>query len=99
MLLPLIFGDEEAFVRLDMSEYKEEQSLFAGDWGSVFKSGFIGEPLRTKFTALIASLKTAVTDGTGQTAYFNQSDLTDPQTGALIRAGIMNQVQHGGTSQ
>lgn len=51
-----------------------------------------------------------LTDGKGQTAYFNQtviiftsnigaSDLTDPQTGALIRPGIMNQVQHGGTSQ
>jgi ATP-dependent Clp protease ATP-binding subunit ClpA len=33
------------------------------------------------------------------TSNIGASDLTDPQTGALIRPGIMNQVQHGGTSQ
>ncbi|MCT7973428.1 AAA family ATPase [Laspinema olomoucense] len=49
-----------------------------------------------------------LTDGKGRTAYFNQtvivftsnigaSDLTDPQTGALLRSGIMTQVQQQGT--
>ncbi|MFM6396390.1 AAA family ATPase, partial [Planktothrix sp.] len=47
-----------------------------------------------------------LTDGKGQTAYFNQtaiiftsnigaSDFTDPQTGHIIRPGIMNQVKQG----
>ena len=47
-----------------------------------------------------------LTDGKGQTAYFNQtviiftsnigaSDLTDPQTGHIVRPGIMNQVKEG----
>ncbi len=50
-----------------------------------------------------------LTDGKGQTAYFNQtaiiftsnigaSDLTDPQTGAIVRCGIMNKVQQGNTN-
>lgn len=49
-----------------------------------------------------------LTDGKGRTAYFNQtviiftsnigaSDLTDSQTGALLRSGIMTQVQQQGT--
>ncbi len=48
-----------------------------------------------------------LTDGKGQTVYFNQtviiftsnigaSDLSDPQTGAIIRTGIMTEVQRQG---
>jgi len=50
-----------------------------------------------------------LTDGKGQTAYFNQtmiiftsnigaSDLTDPQTGAIIRNAIMTEVHRQGVS-
>jgi len=51
-----------------------------------------------------------LTDGKGQTAYFNQtviiftsnigaSDLSDPQSGAVVRRGIMSAVQAQGVEQ
>ncbi len=129
----LIFGDEEAFARFDMSEYKEEHAAeklagsppgFVGyEEGGQLTNRVLANPysillfdeiekahpkVLDKFLQVLEDGR--LTDGKGQTAYFNQtviiftsnigaSDLTDPQTGALIRPGIMNQVQHGGTSQ
>jgi energy-coupling factor transporter ATP-binding protein EcfA2 len=129
----LIFGDEEAFARFDMSEYKEEHAAeklagsppgFVGyEEGGQLTNRVLANPysillfdeiekahpkVLDKFLQILEDGR--LTDGKGQTAYFNQtviiftsnigaSDLTDPQTGALIRPGIMNQVQHGGTSQ
>ncbi len=126
----LIFGDEEAFLRFDMSEYKEEHAAeklagappgFVGyEEGGQLTNKILERPYRIllfdeiekahpkvldKFLQILEDGR--LTDGKGQTAYFNQtviiftsnigaSDLSDPQTGTVIRPGIMNQVQAGG---
>ena len=125
----LVFGDEKAFARFDMSEYKEEHAAeklagappgFVGyEEGGQLTNRVIEQPysillfdeiekahpkVLDKFLQILEDGR--LTDGKGQTAYFNQtaiiftsnigaSDLTDPQTGGLIRRGIMNQVQEG----
>ena len=126
----LIFGDEEAFLRFDMSEYKEEHAAeklagappgFVGyEEGGQLTNKILERPYRIllfdeiekahpkvldKFLQILEDGR--LTDGKGQTAYFNQtviiftsnigaSDLSDPQTGMVIRPGIMNQVQAEG---
>ncbi|MEB3193082.1 MAG: AAA family ATPase [Snowella sp.] len=126
----LIFGDEEAFLRFDMSEYKEEHAAeklagappgFVGyEEGGQLTNKILERPYRIllcdeiekahpkildKFLQILEDGR--LTDGKGQTAYFNQtviiftsnigaSDLSDPQTGTVIRPGIMNQVQAEG---
>ncbi|MEB3123854.1 MAG: AAA family ATPase [Snowella sp.] len=126
----LIFGDEEAFLRFDMSEYKEEHAAeklagappgFVGyEEGGQLTNKILERPYRIllfdeiekahpkvldKFLQILEDGR--LTDGKGQTAYFNQtviiftsnigaSDLSDPQTGMMIRPGIMNQVQAEG---
>lgn len=123
----LIFGDEEAFLRFDMSEYKEEHAAeklagsppgFVGyEEGGQLTNKILERPYRIvlfdeiekahpkvldKFLQILEDGR--LTDGKGQTAYFNQtviiftsnigaSDLTDPQTGTLIRPGIMEQAR------
>jgi energy-coupling factor transporter ATP-binding protein EcfA2 len=125
----LVFGNEEAFARFDMSEYKEEnadQKLIGAPPGFVgYESGgqltnrVIEQPysillfdeiekanpkILDKFLQILEDGR--LTDGKGQTAYFNQtaiiftsnigaSDLTDPQTGHVIRPGIMNRAKEG----
>lgn len=125
----LVFGNEEAFARFDMSEYKEEnadQKLIGAPPGFVgYESGgqltnrVIEQPysillfdeiekanpkILDKFLQILEDGR--LTDGKGQTAYFNQtaiiftsnigaSDLTDPQTGHIIRPGIMNRAKEG----
>lgn len=132
-LTRLIFGDEEAFARFDMSEYKEEHAAeklagappgFVGyEEGGQLTNRVLERPysillfdeiekahpkVLDKFLQILEDGR--LTDGKGQTAYFNQtviiftsnigaSDLTDPQTGMLIRSGIMNQVQQVGAEQ
>ena len=125
----LVFGNEEAFARFDMSEYKEEnadQKLIGAPPGFVgYESGgqltnrVIEQPYSILLFDEIEKANPKIldnflqiledgrlTDGKGQTAYFNQtaiiftsnigaSDLTDPQTGHVIRPGIMNQVRQG----
>jgi energy-coupling factor transporter ATP-binding protein EcfA2 len=127
----LIFGDEEAFARFDMSEYKEEHAAeklagsppgFVGyDEGGQLTNRVLERPysillfdeiekahprVLDKFLQILEDGR--LTDGKGRTAYFNQtviiftsnigaSDLTDSQTGALLRSGIMTQVQGQGT--
>ncbi len=129
----LIFGDEEAFARFDMSEYKEEHAAeklagsppgFVGyEEGGQLTNRVLERPysillfdeiekahpkVLDKFLQILEDGR--LTDGKGQTAYFNQtaiiftsnigaSDLSDPQTGRLIRPGIMNRVQQEGTQQ
>jgi ATP-dependent Clp protease ATP-binding subunit ClpA len=129
----LIFGDEEAFARFDMSEYKEEHAAeklagsppgFVGyEEGGQLTNRVLERPysillfdeiekahpkVLDKFLQILEDGR--LTDGKGQTAYFNQtviiftsnigaSDLSDPQTGTLIRPGIMNRVQQEGTQQ
>lgn len=126
-LTKLIFGDEGAFARFDMSEYKEEHSAeklvgappgFVGyEDGGHLTNRVLEQPysillfdeiekahprVLDKFLQILEDGR--LTDGKGQTAYFNQtaiiftsnigaSDLTDPQTGALLRAGIMSRVR------
>lgn len=125
----LVFGNEEAFARFDMSEYKEEnadQKLIGAPPGFVgYESGgqltnrVIEQPysillfdeiekanpkILDKFLQILEDGR--LTDSKGQTAYFNQtaiiftsnigaSDLTDPQTGHIIRPGIMNRAKEG----
>jgi AAA domain (Cdc48 subfamily) len=125
----LVFGNEEALARFDMSEYREEsadQKLMGASPGYIgYESGgqltnrVIEQPysillfdeiekanpkILDKFLQILDDGR--LTDGKGQTAYFNQtviiftsnigaSDLTDPQTGHIIRPGIMNQVKEG----
>ena len=123
----LVFGDERAFARFDMSEYKEEH---AAEKLSGAPPGFVGyqeggqltnrvleQPhsillfdeiekahpkVMDKFLQILEDGR--LTDGKGQTAYFNQtaiiftsnigaSDLSDPQTGAVIRSGIMSRAR------
>lgn len=131
-LTRLIFGDEQAFARFDMSEYKEEHAAeklagappgFVGyAEGGQLTNRVIERPysillfdeiekahpkVLDKFLQILEDGR--LTDGKGQTAYFNQtviiftsnigaSDLTDPQTGTLIRQGIMRQVQQQGAN-
>jgi len=131
-LTRLIFGDEQAFARFDMSEYKEEHAAeklagsppgFVGyEEGGQLTNRVLERPysillfdeiekahpkVLDKFLQILEDGR--LTDGKGQTAYFNQtviiftsnigaSDLTDPQTGAIIRQGIMRQVQQQGTT-
>ena len=128
----LIFGDEEAFARFDMSEYKEEHAAeklagappgFVGyDEGGILTNRVIERPysillfdeiekahpkVLDKFLQILEDGR--LTDGKGQTAYFNQtviiftsnigaSDLSDPQTGTIIRNGIMPVVQKIGSA-
>lgn len=125
----LVFGDEKAFARFDMSEYKEEHAAeklagappgFVGyEEGGQLTNRVIENPhsillfdeiekahpkVLDKFLQILEDGR--LTDGKGQTAYFNQtaiiftsnigaSDITDPQTGNIIRRGIMNQVTAG----
>lgn len=129
----LIFGDEDAFARFDMSEYKEEHAAeklagappgFVGyEEGGQLTNRVLTKPhsillfdeiekahpkVLDKFLQILEDGR--LTDGKGQTAYFNQtviiftsnigaSDLTDPQTGHPIRPGIMQAVQAGGAEQ
>ncbi|MFN6499046.1 MAG: AAA family ATPase [Nostoc sp. DedQUE01] len=131
-LTRLIFGDEQAFARFDMSEYKEEHAAekltgappgFIGyEEGGQLTNRILERPysillfdeiekahpkVLDKFLQILEDGR--LTDGKGQTVYFNQtviiftsnigaSDLTDQQTGAIIRNGIMTQVQHQGVS-
>jgi hypothetical protein len=126
----LVFGDERAFARFDMSEYKEEHAAeklagappgFVGyDEGGQLTNRVIERPhsillfdeiekahpkVLDKFLQILEDGR--LTDGKGQTAYFHQtaiiftsnigaSDLSDPQTGAVIRPGIMRVVQEQG---
>lgn len=128
----LLFGDEQAFARFDMSEYKEEHAAeklagappgFVGyEEGGQLTNRVMERPysillfdeiekahpkVLDKFLQILEDGR--LTDGKGQTAYFNQtviiftsnigaSDLTDPQTGHLVRRGIMSAVQEFGTS-
>jgi hypothetical protein len=123
----LVFGDERAFARFDMSEYKEEHAAeklagappgFVGyEEGGQLTNRVMEQPhsillfdeiekahpkVLDKFLQVLEDGR--LTDGKGQTAYFNQtaiiftsnigaSDLTDPQTGSLIRKGIMTRVR------
>jgi energy-coupling factor transporter ATP-binding protein EcfA2 len=131
-LTRLIFGDEQAFARFDMSEYKEEHAAeklagappgFVGyEEGGQLTNRILERPysillfdeiekahpkVLDKFLQILEDGR--LTDGKGQTAYFNQtviiftsnigaSDLTDPQTGAIIRNGIMTEVQRHGVN-
>jgi len=126
-LTKLVFGDEGAFARFDMSEYKEEHAAeklvgappgFVGyEEGGQLTNRVLAQPysillfdeiekahprVLDKFLQILEDGR--LTDGKGQTAYFNQtaiiftsnigaSNLTDPHTGALIREGIMNRVR------
>ena len=128
----LIFGDEQAFARFDMSEYKEEHAaeklagappgFLAYEQGGILTNRILERPysillfdeiekahpkVMDKFLQILEDGR--LTDGKGQTAYFNQtviiftsnigaSDLTDPQTGAIIRNGIMTEVHRQGVS-
>ncbi|MCX6345166.1 MAG: AAA family ATPase [Armatimonadetes bacterium] len=122
----LVFGDEKAFARFDMSEYKEEHAAeklagappgFVGyEEGGQLTNRVMEHPhsillfdeiekahpkVLDKFLQILEDGR--LTDGKGQTAYFNQtaiiftsnigsSDLTDPTTGNVIREGIMRRV-------
>jgi len=125
-LTELVFGDEKAFARFDMSEYKEEHAAeklagappgFVGyDEGGQLTNRVLEHPhsillfdeiekahpkVLDKFLQILEDGR--LTDGKGQTAYFHQtaiiftsnigaSDLSDPVSGAVIRPGIMGQV-------
>lgn len=125
-LTRLLFGDDRAFARFDMSEYKEEHAAeklagsppgFVGyEEGGQLTNRVLERPysillfdeiekahprVLDKFLQILEDGR--LTDGRGQTAYFNQtviiftsnigaSDLSDPQTGAIVRQGIMEQV-------
>jgi ATP-dependent Clp protease ATP-binding subunit ClpA len=92
----LIFGDEEAFLRFDMSEYKEEHAAeklagappgFVGyEEGGQLTNKILERPYRIllfdeiekahpkvldKFLQILEDGR--LTDGKGQTAYFNQT--------------------------
>lgn len=128
----LVFGDERAFARFDMSEYKEEHAAeklagappgFVGyDQGGLLTNRVIQQPysillfdeiekahpkVLDKFLQILEDGR--LTDGKGQTAYFNQtviiftsnlgaSDLTDPD-GNIIREGIMRAALTNGVDQ
>jgi len=123
----LVFGNETAFARFDMSEYKEEHAAeklagappgFVGyEEGGQLTNRVLEQPysillfdeiekahprVLDKFLQILEDGR--LTDGKGQTAYFNQtaiiftsnigaSDLTDPQTGVMLREGIMSRVR------
>ena len=125
----LVFGNEEALARFDMSEYREEnadQKLIGAppgytgyEEGGQLTNRVIDYPysillfdeiekahpkILDKFLQILEDGR--LTDGKGQTAYFSQtaiiftsnigaSDKTDPQTGNIIREGIMNRVKDG----
>jgi len=125
----LVFGDERAFARYDMSEYKEEHAAekltgappgcVGYEEGGQLTNRVLEQPysillfdeiekahpkVLDKFLQILEDGR--LTDGKGQTAYFKQtaiiftsnigaSDLTDPQSGTMIRPGIMNRVQSG----
>jgi len=127
----LVFGDEKAFARFDMSEYKEEHAAeklagappgFVGyEEGGQLTNRVIENPhsillfdeiekahpkVLDKFLQILEDGR--LTDGKGQTAYFNQtaiiftsnigaSDSIHPQTGEK-RSGIMTQVKAGNAS-
>jgi len=129
-LTRFIFGDEQAFHRFDMSEYKEEHAAeklagsppgFVGyEEGGQLTNRVLERPysillfdeiekahprVLDKFLQILEDGR--LTDGKGQTAYFNQtviiftsnigaSDLSEPQTGHILRSGIMEKVQSQG---
>ena len=129
-LTRLIFGDEQAFHRFDMSEYKEEHAAeklagsppgFVGyEEGGQLTNRVLERPysillfdeiekahprVLDKFLQILEDGR--LTDGKGQTAYFNQtviiftsnigaSDISEPQTGHILRSGIMGKVQSEG---
>jgi ATP-dependent Clp protease ATP-binding subunit ClpA len=129
-LTELVFGDEKAFARFDISEYKEEHSAeklagappgFVGyEEGGQLTNRVLQQPysillfdeiekahprVLDKFLQILEDGR--LTDGKGQTAYFNQtaivftsnigaSDLTDPNSGQIIRHGIMGRVREAG---
>lgn len=131
-LTRLLFGDEQAFARFDMSEYKEEHSAeklmgappgFVGyEEGGQLTNRVLERPysillfdeiekahpkILDKFLQILEDGR--LTDGKGQTAYFNQtiiiftsnigaSDFVDERTGSS-RQGIMEAVQKQGTEE
>ena len=131
-LTRFIFGDEQAFARFDMSEYKEEHAAeklagappgFVGyEEGGILTNRILERPysillfdeiekahpkVMDKFLQILEDGR--LTDGKGQTVYFNQtviiftsnigaSDLTDPQTGGMIRSGIIKEVEQYGVN-
>ncbi len=128
-LTELVFGDERAFARFDMSEYKEEHAAeklagappgFVGyEEGGQLTNRVIKKPhsillfdeiekahprVLDKFLQILEDGR--LTDGRGQTAYFHQtaiiftsnigaSDYSDPNTGRVLRPGIMNKIGQG----
>ncbi|MBF0426351.1 MAG: AAA family ATPase [Magnetococcales bacterium] len=126
----LVFGDERAFARFDMSEYKEEHAAeklagappgFVGyEEGGQLTNRIIAHPhtivlfdeiekahprVLDKFLQILEDGR--LTDGRGRTAHFQQSaliftsnigasDLSDPQSGQMIRPGIMQRVHDAG---
>ncbi|MBF0155268.1 MAG: AAA family ATPase [Magnetococcales bacterium] len=128
----LVFGDERAFARFDMSEYKEEHAAeklagappgFVGyEEGGQLTNRVMAHPhsillfdeiekahpkVLDKFLQILEDGR--LTDGRGQTAHFHQtaiiftsnigaSDLSDPQTGQVVRPGIMDRVRQAGTA-
>jgi DNA polymerase III delta prime subunit len=125
-LARLLFGDERALIRFDMSEYAQEHAAekltgsppgFVGfEAGGQLTNRILEQPysillfdeiekatpkVMDKFLQILSDGR--LTDGKGQTVYFNQtviiftsnigaSDLTNPNTGKTIRPGIMNSV-------
>lgn len=126
-LTELVFSDEKAFARFDMSEYKEEHAAeklagappgFVGyEEGGQLTNRVLQQPhsillfdeiekahprVLDKFLQILEDGR--LTDGKGQTAHFNQtaiiftsnigaSDLSDPQSGTVIRTGIMSRLR------
>ncbi len=127
----LVFGDESAFARFDMSEYKEEhaaEKLAGAPPGYVgYQAGgqLTNRVLEKPFSVLLfdeiekATLKVLdkflqiledgrLTDGRGQTAYFNQTALiftsnigasdSPAEAGWPTREGIMSKLQRSGNT-
>lgn len=124
-LARLLFADERALIRFDMSEYAQEHAAekltgappgFVGfEAGGQLTNRVLEQPysillfdeiekatpkVMDKFLQILSDGR--LTDGKGQTVYFNQtiiiftsnigaSDLTNQHTGETIRPGIMNQ--------
>jgi ATP-dependent Clp protease ATP-binding subunit ClpA len=125
-LARLLFGDEKALIRFDMSEYAQEHAAekltgappgFVGfEAGGQLTNRVLEQPysillfdeiekatpkVMDKFLQILSDGR--LTDGKGQTVYFNQtviiftsnigaSDLTNSHTGETIRSGIMKSV-------
>lgn len=125
-LARLLFADERALIRFDMSEYAQEHAAekltgappgFVGfEAGGQLTNRVLEQPysillfdeiekatpkVMDKFLQILSDGR--LTDGKGQTVYFNQtviiftsnigaSDLTNSHTGETIRPGIMSSV-------